>query len=239
MSTAAETLKAARIDVPVLGDTKMKPAGTTCLIILLSVTACCRIGDAEPNSNAVVEGNNKFALELYQNLQGREGNLFLSPYSISTALAMTYAGAKDRTEKQMAETLCFPSMGSSQLHKEFGEIIRKLNEAGEKGGYELVVANALWGQKDYSFLGDFLTLVRTNYGGDLQQVDFVKQTEEARKTINTWVESKTKDKIKELQHPYWVCDSSKAIEELGFVPKVGIKEGIKWTADWYRIHQWL
>jgi serpin B len=195
----------------VLGDIKMRPARNACLIILLAITACRCAGVAEPNSGAVVEGNNKFALELYQNLQSREGNLFLSPYSISTALAMACAGAREQTEKQMAETLCFSSMSSKQFHKEFGEIIRQLNEAGEKGGYELVVANALWGQKDYKFLNDYLTLVRTNYGGDLQQVDFAKQTEEARKTINAWVEDKTKDKIKELIKPGMVDSMTRLV----------------------------
>lgn len=189
----------------------MKPARNTCLITLLAITACCLAGVAEPNGGAVVEGNNKFALELYQTLQSRQGNLFLSPYSISAALAMTYAGAKGQTEKQMAETLCFPSISSEQFHKKFGEIIRQLNEAGQKGSYELVVANALWGQKDYKFLNDFLTLVRTNYGGDLQQVDFVKQTEEARKTINAWVEDKTKDKIKELIKPGMVDSMTRLV----------------------------
>jgi serine protease inhibitor len=155
----------------------------------------------DPNQQTAAAGNNKFALELYRNLQSRQGNLFLSPYSISTALAMTCAGARGQTEKQMAQTLCFGPVKNEQFHETFGKIIKQLNTSGAKGGYELTVANALWGQKDYKFLPDFLTLVRENYGGDLRQVDFVKQTEEARKTINAWVESKTKDKIKELIKP--------------------------------------
>ncbi|MGA2323343.1 MAG: serpin family protein [Sedimentisphaerales bacterium] len=155
----------------------------------------------DPNQQTVVAGNNKFAFELYGKLESQQGNLFLSPYSISTALAMTSAGARGQTEKQMAETLCFAPMKNEQFHKIFGEVIGQLNASGKKGGYELVVANALWGQKDYKFLPEFLTLVRENYGGDLQQVDFVKQTEPARKIINAWVENKTKDKIKELIKP--------------------------------------
>ncbi len=156
----------------------------------------------DPNQQTVAAGNNKFALNLYQKLKTNEGNLFLSPYSISTALAMTYAGAKGQTEKQMAETLCFPTTsGGEQFHKSFGEIIKQLNASGEKGGFELVVANALWGQKGFDFLPEFLALVKTNYGGNLQQVDFVTQTEVARKAINAWVENKTKDKIKELIKP--------------------------------------
>jgi serpin B len=154
----------------------------------------------EPNQQVIVGGNNAFALELYGKLKDRQGNLFLSPYSISTALAMTYAGACGETESQMAKILQFPTatLSNEQFHNAFGNIVRQLNQAGEKGGYELVVANALWGQKDYKFLQEFLTLVKTNYDGDLKQVDFVRQTEAARKTINDWVESKTKAKIKEL-----------------------------------------
>jgi serpin B len=172
-----------------------------CVTLVAVLLACIPCLADEPNQQTIVSGNNKFALNLYQNLKTNEGNLFLSPYSISTALAMTYAGARGETEKQMAQTLCFRPMKNEQFHKTFGEIIKQLNASGEKGGYELVVANALWGQKDYKFLPEFLTLVRENYGGYLQQVDFKTQTEEARKTINTWVENKTKDKIKELIKP--------------------------------------
>jgi serpin B len=102
----------------------------------------------------------------------------------------------------MAKTLQFPAaVSNEQFHKEFGSIISRLNQAGQIGGFELVVANALWGQKGYKFKDDFLTLVKTNYDGNLELVDFAKQTEEARKTINDWVENKTKDKIKELIKP--------------------------------------
>jgi serine protease inhibitor len=159
----------------------------------------------------VVQGNNEFALQLYARLRAQEGNLFFSPYSISTAVAMTYAGARGQTEAQMAEVLHFPTVASQtparptldsmQFHSAFGEIIASLNERGEKGGYELTVANALWGQKGYGFLDSFLELVEANYGGSLNEVDFVRAAEAARKTINAWVEKKTNDKIKELIKP--------------------------------------
>ncbi|MGD0551886.1 MAG: serpin family protein [Sedimentisphaerales bacterium] len=173
---------------------------TLVAVLLASMTNSVKAA-IDPNQQTIVSGNNNFALALYGKLENQQGNLFLSPYSISTALAMTYAGARGQTEKQMAEALCFAPAKNEQFHKTFGEIIKQLNASGEKGSYELVVANALWGQKDYKFLPEFLTLVRKNYGGDLQQVDFAAQTEEARKTINAWVESKTKDKIKELIKP--------------------------------------
>ncbi|MBN2020979.1 MAG: serpin family protein [Sedimentisphaerales bacterium] len=172
------------------------------VVVLVSIAVSCGAIEPIPSRQNFVEGNNKFALELYQKLQDKQGNLFLSPYSISTALAMTFAGARGETERQMAKTLQFPAtIRNERFHKVFGSIISQLNSAGEKGGFELVVANALWGQKDYKFKDDFLTLVKSNYEGSLEQVDFVKQTEEARKTINDWVENKTKDKIKELIKP--------------------------------------
>jgi serpin B len=187
----------------------MKTVKTAVLIAISLITiTSCTADDKNAGTSPViltgfpvVAGNNKFALELYAKLQNQQGNIFLSPYSISTALAMAYAGARGQTEKQMADALCFSTMSSKQLHEEFGRLIRKLNAAGEKGGFELVVANAIWGQKGYNFLPEYLALVKTEYDGDLQQVDFTTQAEAARKTINDWVENKTKDKIIELIKP--------------------------------------
>jgi serpin B len=158
----------------------------------------------EKPEEAVVEGNNRFAVELYAKLREQEGNLFFSPYSISAALAMTYAGARGETEAQMAKVLHFPSQtvgGQERFHPAFGAIIKDLNARGEKGKYELIVANALWGQKGYGFLKEFLQLVESDYDGQLNDVDFISDTESARKTINAWVEKKTKDKIKDLITP--------------------------------------
>ena len=167
---------------------------------------------------AVVEGNNEFALELYAKLRAQEGNLFFSPYSISTALAMAYAGARGETESQMAKALHFPTtkpvgvcqdpnkkVGEAEqawreqgFHCEFGAIVEDLNVRGAKGSYELNVANALWGQQGYGFLAEFLELIKSSYGGELNEVDFVKAREAARQTINSWVEKQTRDKIKNL-----------------------------------------
>jgi len=169
-------------------------------------------------AKTIVEGNNKFAMALFAKLRSKEGNLFFSPYSISTALAMTYGGARGQTEAQMAEVLHFPIIVSPSKHTQypwrelsspivpdrprfasaFGKIVKDLNARGKKGGYQLTVANALWGQKGYEFLEEFLQLVKANYGGQLNEVDFVTATEAARETINSWVEKKTNNKIKNL-----------------------------------------
>lgn len=146
---------------------------------------------------AVVVGNNSFAFDLYRELAREEGNLFLSPYSISSALAMTYAGAHGETANQMAATLHF-DVTQERLHPAFSSLTEMLTDTGKN--YQLVVANALWGQTGYKFLPEFLGVVSKYYGAGLSEVDYVDDAnrEQARQTINQWVESKTNGKIKEL-----------------------------------------
>ncbi len=152
---------------------------------------------SETDIAGVVEGDNAFAFDLYARLKAEEGNLIFSPYSISTALAMTYAGARGETASQMEKTLRF-ALGQRRLHPAMADLVDDLNARGGKGAYELVVANRLWGQTGYRFLEPFLALNRTYYGAGLEQVDFARATERARKTINDWVESRTREKIKDL-----------------------------------------
>src|SRR5258708_21224685 len=113
---------------------------------------------AEPNT--LVEGNTAFALDLYAQLKTSPGNVFFSPYSISTCLAMTYAGARGDTEKQMARVLRFPS---GQIHSSFGELQRQLSKALEQKGIQLSIANALWAQKGHPFLPPFLNIAKDDY----------------------------------------------------------------------------
>jgi len=154
------------------------------------------------NQQKVVEGNTEFMLDLYGRLrqENKGKNLFFSPYSISTALALTYSGARGQTEEQMAEVLHF-LLEQEDLHKAFSQLQKKLNEGGRNGDYKLHVANALWGQEGYDFLEKFLDVTKKYYGSELQQVDFIRAREEARRIINTWVEGKTNNKIKDLIKP--------------------------------------
>jgi serpin B len=152
---------------------------------------------------ALVRGNTQFALDLYAKVRSGQNNLFFSPFSISTALAMTYAGARGKTASQMAQTLRLGQEGQP-LHRTFGALIRSAARTSSHGN-TLTVANALWGQKGYRFLGTFLKTVRNRYRAGLKQLDF-GDASSARKTINRWVERKTKKKIKDLI-PEGVLDS--------------------------------
>jgi len=149
---------------------------------------------------AVSAGNTRFALDLYRQLRAAEGNLFFSPYSISTALAMTYAGARGTTQQQMAETLHFMPDGQ-MLHPAFSSLQSQLKQEQGKGQIELSVANALWVEKGFSLLKYFTDLTGRYYEASVNQVGFKNETERARLQINAWVEDITKNKIQELIKP--------------------------------------
>jgi len=152
--------------------------------------------DIAKDKAAVVQGNNDFAFDLYAKLRAQDGNLFCSPNSISIALAMTYAGARGETEKQMAKVLHF-DLDQKRLHPALAGLIKD-SVPGKPEYYQLNIANTLWGQKDYKFLPEFLDLTNKNYSAGIKEVDFIKDTEKARQTINAWVAKETQDKIKEL-----------------------------------------
>jgi serpin B len=158
---------------------------------------------SEGDLAALVAGNNALAFDLYQVLKQEKSNLFYSPYSISEALAMTYAGARGETEKDMAKALSF-DLPQDRLHPAFNSLDLQLKQRGEgaKGkdgeGFRLNVANAIWGQKDYRFLDEYLDVLAQNYGAGLRIVDFINETEQSRLTINKWVSDQTEEKIKDL-----------------------------------------
>ncbi len=145
------------------------------------------------------DGLNTFAVDLYRRLSAESGNIFLSPLSIASVLAMAYAGARGETAKQMAQALHLAS--EDAVHAALGALLRELNAKGERHGFELVVANALWGQRGYAFFPEFLDVIQRTYGGELHAVDFGEEGEAARLAINQWVEEKTRDKIKEIIAP--------------------------------------
>ncbi|MFC1894124.1 serpin family protein [Chloroflexota bacterium] len=189
------------------------------VIVLASLVACSQPALVEtlksdkervtsPNVNegdivVLVDGNSAFAFDLYQALKDSDDNMFYSPYSISLALAMTYAGARGETEQQMADTLHF-ILSQNHLHPAFNSLDIELSQRGEGAegrdgeGFRLNIVNAIWGEKDYEFLAEFLDVLAENYGAGLRILDFVKSPEDSRITINKWVSDQTEDRIKDL-----------------------------------------
>jgi serpin B len=160
--------------------------------------------DVSPaDEELLIEGNSAFAFNLYQALREKDGNLFYSPHSISLALAMTYAGARGETEQQMADTLHF-ILSQDSLHSAFNSLDIELDKRGQEAqgkdgeGFRLNIVNAIWGQKDYSFLPAFLDVLAQNYGAGLRTLDFIKEAEKSRVTINDWVSDQTEGRIEDL-----------------------------------------
>jgi serpin B len=133
----------------------------------------------------LVQGNNAFAVNLYARLRRGDGNVFFSPYSISTALAMTYAGARAETAEQMAKVLHF-ALEPKELHPAFTELTRALNGYGLPPEYRLYVANSLWGDRSVTWREDCRTcnLIKANYGTRVRPADFRSEFEQARRQIN-------------------------------------------------------
>jgi serpin B len=156
---------------------------------------------SEGDLHELVQGNSTFACTLYRVLCNDDGNLFVSPFSISCALAMTYAGAHGRTERQMAETLHL-TLSQDRMHPAFQTLAQKLIPPSEgRDSFQISLANRIWGQTGYEFLPAFLDTLSAFYSVGLHALNFSKDPEAARKIINDWVLDKTEGKIKDLIPP--------------------------------------
>ena len=184
------------------------PVSLTLLIAALVARSATLLATETPHETsvgAIVNGNTAFALKMHQELCSKEGNFFFSPYSISSALGMTYAGARNNTEKEMKEALHFPG-GRNELCTSFGKLQEELNAVQKTGDIKLSIANAIWAEKRYDFLPDYMDLVQKDYKSKIALADFAGHAERERKMINAWVENQTNDKIKTLI-PMDVLDS--------------------------------
>jgi len=166
----------AKEDVPLLDD-----SGATAASVEATVDAC-----------------NGFAFDLYGRYSVDEGNILFSPYSISTALSMTYEGARGETAEEMEAVFGFLEDPSERLPS-VASIYNTLNEEGRD--YALHTVNALWIQRDYPVQEDYVDAIVSYYGGDVNALDFVAEPDESRVTINEWVEERTNDRIKDLFPP--------------------------------------
>lgn len=177
--------------------------------ILVAQSSKARNTQPDVNAENLVKltaANNAFAFDLYQALSARPGNLFFSPYSISTALAMTQAGARGNTLAQMNKTLHFDMLADA-LHPTFNALQLALNKREQnaqdanKKDFRLRLTNSIWGEKTYSFKTEFLDLLAENYSAGMRLVDFKTAPDASRQLINKWVSEQTEQKIKDLLAP--------------------------------------
>ena len=183
------------------------------LLILLVVGALtAAIAQGATNFDLAAKATNELAVDLNRQLATGDGNLCLSPYSIQSALAMTYAGADGETRTEMARVLHFPT-NDGGVPASFFALQRSLQEMSAKtaelvkqskkfGGpsepITLHIANRLFAQNGYKFREAFLSLVKQNFGGAFEPVDFIADPAAATQRINKWVADQTRDRIRDL-----------------------------------------
>lgn len=169
-------------------------------LILFLILNSSSLSTEAMNSNSetgkIARENNCFGFELYSNIEKKEkGNIFFSPFSISTAFAMVYEGASGKTAQEIGQVFHFHE-NIAERRKGWESIFNIIEK--KRKDYELFTANALWIQKNFKILPEYITAIEKFYKGMVSNIDFFGATERSRQTINKWVEEKTNNKIKEL-----------------------------------------
>jgi len=178
--------------------------------ILIALFTVTRLQGADFELAATA--TNQLAADLHRQLATGDENLCLSPYSIQSALAMTFAGAEGETRTEMTRVLYLPNAGDA-IHSSFASLERALEEMSKKtatiaeeskknGGpsepITLAIANRLFAQTGYNFRDSFRAFVKQHYGAPFEPLDFRKDAAGATQHINKWVAEQTRDRIRDL-----------------------------------------
>ncbi|XP_069324001.1 serpin B3-like [Eulemur rufifrons] len=157
------------------------------------------------------EANTQFALDMFRQFgKSKEDNIFYSPLSITSAFAMLLLGCRENTALQIEKVLHFNEVTENtkertaachdekpgNVHHQFQKLLTELNKPTD--AYELKIANRLYGEKTYKFLQEYLANTKEFYLASAESVDFKNAAEESEKKINSWVETQTNGKIKDL-----------------------------------------
>jgi len=180
---------------------------------------------SQADLDLLVKGNSAFGFDFFQQVRVEQSNQFFSPLSLSTALAMTYGGARGSTAEQMAQVMHF-NLPPEQFHPAFNALDLQLHQGSQDQAdsqpFQLDVSNSIWGQKEHPFKPEFLDLLAQNYGAGLRLADFIQDAEGARKEINDWVSEKTRERIQDLIPQGGVDDSTRLV----------LANAIYFKADW-------
>jgi serine protease inhibitor len=174
-------------------------------------------GSTEEGMREIINANNQFALDVYREMSiSEKGNLFYSPYSIFSALAMTYEGARGETAEEIKSVFYFPH--EDILRPNFAAVYNSINRGNRH--HELRTGNALWVQEDYPLLEDYLDRVESYYAGRAENMDFINEPEKSKRTINRYIEKQTKNRIQDV------------IESISPLTRLIITNAIYFKGDW-------
>lgn len=169
------------------------------LLIMAIIFCPVHTGEEAIEISPTVDGNNRFAMSIYRQISVRGGNIFFSPYSISLAFAMTYAGAKNSTREQIAKTMQF-SLDQSLMDNSFKHLINTVDRYKDGGNIQLNTANSIFPSVDFHLCPDFQAILKEYYNSSVIPLQY-SQTEHAAGVINSWVMSNTNNRIKDLVSP--------------------------------------
>ncbi|MBN1389150.1 MAG: serpin family protein [Candidatus Thermoplasmatota archaeon] len=167
----------------------------------------------------ITEANNRFGFDIFKEVWKEDENTFISPWSIFTALSMTYEGARETTAEEMEDVLYLPE-NASYRHSSFARVHNEINDM--DGNCEIHTANAIWPQEGYPFLEEYIDLIETYYASSVENLDFKTDPDGSREIINDWVEEQTNDRIKDLLPP-------NSIDEL---TRMVLTNAIYFKGDW-------
>ena len=172
--------------------------GIILLILIISINSM-QAQESGDGFSKQVENNNEFTFDLYKYINADNDNLFISPFSVSSALAMTYEGAREKTREEMSEIMHFP-LDNTAVNQDFKDIISRAQSSKDSKHYIFNIANSIWAQKKYDFLQRFFDVIKEYYKAPVNLVDFEdpENREKVRIKINDWTAKKTNDKIKDL-----------------------------------------
>jgi serpin B len=196
---------------------------------LALLVAACQSNDIskdnEPNlrtlsaaENQVSMGSNQFAFSLFKIIQKEElENTFISPLSVSTALAMTLNGAEGETQQSILNTIDYGNFPATEVNQAYKDITSLLMSMDNR--VELGLANSVWHSNRFTVERDFANIITDSYDGTVQSLDFTNK-DESKQIINRWVEQKTGDRIKNL------------IEEISDNQAMFLINAIYFKGDW-------
>ena len=163
----------------------------TFFLILIPARGAFAAEETAAGAKSAAESVNAFAFDMYAELANSEGNLFISPYSISSAMAMLYAGTSGEAEHEFRGVMHYPE----EIHPGMSELLNSL-EADGTG--ELSVANAIWPHSGLRLLPSYVSVISDYYGGEATQFDYENNWRDAEDAINDWTAQNTRDMIKSL-----------------------------------------
>lgn len=165
----------------------------TIALVLILPLVYAKVGNSQ---NSI---NNQFAIDFYKQVSKNEkGNIFFSPFSLSTAMGMTYAGSRGVSEEQIGKVFHFTS-NNDKFHIKLGNTAKLINS--KATAIQLKIVNTLWAEKTYPFKKSYDNLMKKAYAATVRPMDFINKSEECRLTINDDIYKSTNEKIKDLLPP--------------------------------------